>query len=250
MHMCQQIARIFHNPADVAAHMERMGSAIEKGDVCRVDAANHVDRCLAVLDEVVRMRLQTQLHTLSFEDGQEFFHRSPELRLTAAGKLGSSVELRIHDVAVKVYRYLNGALPVADGGLPLILIGSRPAVQRQMSRKRYSRTSQGRLELAHRAVISPRVKEEWGEVLTRRKLDVFVAEIRDDPRQVKQRNFTEHIWVQCQLHLATSRSSEQKLRLTFGRLPPASPLPRRRLAWHRRRRDGMPRSLQLRCRSA
>src|SRR6266566_1352587 len=55
----QQIPGVAHHPGDVPAHVEGVRRAVEERDQLRVDAADQVDRGLPVLDEVVRVRLES-----------------------------------------------------------------------------------------------------------------------------------------------------------------------------------------------
>jgi hypothetical protein len=142
-----------------------VGGAIQEADERRVDSANHVDRRLAVLDEVVGMRLEPQLHPLAFEDRQQVLHRPPELGLTPTGCLGSAVELRIHHLAVEIDRQLDGSFPIAHRGLALVLVRSGPPVQGQVGSDLDAGRVQRALELRHNVPIGPRVQEERREVL-------------------------------------------------------------------------------------
>jgi hypothetical protein len=68
----QQVTGVLHDFGHVAAHMECVRCAVQERNVRGVNPANYVDRGLAVLDEVVRVRLQPQLHPFPFEDRQQF----------------------------------------------------------------------------------------------------------------------------------------------------------------------------------
>ena len=91
-------------------------------------------RSTAVLDEVVRVGLEARGDPLALEDRQQLLHRPPELRLGRRGLFGTAVELRVHHVHPELDRDLDRALPVADGRLPLVLVGAGPAEQRQQAR--------------------------------------------------------------------------------------------------------------------
>jgi hypothetical protein len=58
----------------IVALVERVRCAVEEADRVLVQAADHVDGLEAVLDEVVRVRLQDQLHALALEDRQQLVH--------------------------------------------------------------------------------------------------------------------------------------------------------------------------------
>src|SRR5687767_8643583 len=77
------------------------------------------------------VRLEAQFQALTLEDRKQLFHRSPELRLTGGRGLGASVEHGVHDPAAQLDRDLDGALPVADGSLALVLVRAGPLVQRE-----------------------------------------------------------------------------------------------------------------------
>ena len=59
--MGEQVSGVLHDLGHVAALVERVRRAVEERHQWRVDRAHHVDRGLAVLDEVVGVRLQPQL---------------------------------------------------------------------------------------------------------------------------------------------------------------------------------------------
>ena len=87
-----------------------------------------------VLDEVIRVRLEREVDALALEDRQQLLHRPPELRFGQRGLFGTAVELGVHDGHAELDRDLDRALPVADGRLPLVLVGAGPAEQRQQAR--------------------------------------------------------------------------------------------------------------------
>ena len=128
--MGEQVTGVLHHAGNVAAHVERMRGAVEEADEWGVGPADHVNGGLAVLDKIVRVRLEPQFHSLAFEDRQQLLHRSPELRFALAGRLRPTVELRIHHPAIEVHGQLNGSLPVPHRGLALVLVRSGPPVQR------------------------------------------------------------------------------------------------------------------------
>ena len=60
VHLGQQRPGVLHDPRDVAALWKVCGAQYRKQTSGRVDAADQVDRGPAVLDEVVRVRLEPQ----------------------------------------------------------------------------------------------------------------------------------------------------------------------------------------------
>ena len=118
----------------VVTLVERVRGAVQEADPVPIQAADHVHRLEPVLDEVVRVRLDDQLHTLALEDRQQLVHRLQELGLGGLRRLWPSVELGVDHLDAEIDSDLDGPLPRAHGRLPLVLVGTGPAQHRQHRR--------------------------------------------------------------------------------------------------------------------
>ena len=196
----QQIARLVHDPVAVAALVERVRRAVEERDVRAVDALDEVDSALAVLLPVVGVRLEHESDALLLEEGQQLVHRPPEHPLAGRRLTRVAVELGVHRVDAEVGRDLDGARPVAHRRLPVVLVRSRPAEERQHRRDPDAGRGQRLAEGGDARVVDPRMVEERDEVVARRELDPLVAEIGHERRQLEQRRLTEHVGVESELH--------------------------------------------------
>jgi hypothetical protein len=68
------------------------------------------------------VRFEAQLHPLTLEHREQPLHRPPELRFAGGGGLRPAAELRVHHLAAEVDGDLDGALPVADRRMALVLV--------------------------------------------------------------------------------------------------------------------------------
>ena len=100
-------------------------------------------RALAVLDEVVRVRLEAAAFV---RRSAAVPPSSARIALRSAGRLRPAVELRIHHPAIEVHGQLNGLLPVPHRGLRSSSSG-RPSVQRQVVAISTPAASKARLNL-------------------------------------------------------------------------------------------------------
>src|SRR5207244_445341 len=115
---------------DVAAEMERVRRTEDIADTVRIDGTDEIDGRPVQLDEVIRMSLEIESDAFALEDRQQLLHRSPELRLAARRGLRTAVELGVHRRAAYIHGKLDRPFPVPYGGLPLVLVRSRPTGQR------------------------------------------------------------------------------------------------------------------------
>src|SRR5436305_1561086 len=146
------------------------------------------------------MGLEVELDAFSLEERQELLHRPPELRLAPCRLLGPAVELRVHRGAADRDRELDCALPVADRGLALVLVRTRPAIERQDRGELHPGVPEGNAELLDLRPIRAGMEEERDEVRPWGQLDRVVADVGRDPADLGERPIAEHVWIEGDLH--------------------------------------------------
>ena len=166
-------------------HVETVRGDVDQADVLGVQPADHPDRGQALLDEVVRVRVDQQVDAFAFDDRQQFLHGAVERALGFLGLLRAAAEFGVHGADAQVHGDLDGTLPVADGRLAGILIRAGPAQHRQ-HRGDFDPGVLAGLQLAHQLVVGLRVVVERDEIGVRGHLHVLVAEVRHHPRELEQ----------------------------------------------------------------
>lgn len=140
----QLVPGVAHHPGDVRAgftgtgEMEGVRGAVKVVHPGHVDRTYEVDRRVVLLAEVVRVGLEVEGDALALEEGKKLLHGPPEGGLALGGLLGAAVELRVHQGAAEVGGDLDHPFPVADGGLPLVLVGRGPLVEGKHAGELYS----------------------------------------------------------------------------------------------------------------
>ena len=158
------------DPGRVVALVERVRRAVEERDPVAVQAGDHVDRGVPVLDEVVGVRLEDEADALALEVGRELVERAQEHRLGVLRGLGPTVELGVHRVDAEVDGDLDGPAPGTDGGLAGVLVGPRPAQHRQHRGDPDAGVGGAASQRRHGRGVDARVGEERDEVLLRGEL--------------------------------------------------------------------------------
>ena len=143
-------------------------------------------RLQPVLDEIVGVRVDSDVDALALEDRQQLLHRAEERPLGLFGALGPAGELGVDHVDAEVDGDLNDALPVAHRGLAGILVGAGPAQHRQHRRDADTRVGARLAELGDQFVVGAGVVEERDEVPMRGQLQVLVTQFRYHAREVEQ----------------------------------------------------------------
>ena len=92
------------------------------------------------------------------------------------------------------------AFQLADRGLPLALDRARPAVHRQQRRELDAGILERPLELLDPLRIDARAHPPVEEVGAWRQLDILVAELGHESRQLKQRHVAVHVGIESDLH--------------------------------------------------
>ena len=175
---------------------------VDHADVGRVDTADDPQRLQPVLDEIVWVRVDSDVDAFAFEDRHQLFHRPEERPLGFLGTLGAAGELGVDDVHAEVDGDLHDAFPVAYRGFAGVLVGTGPAQHRQHRRDAHAGVRARLAELRDEVVVGARVVEERDEVPVRRQLQVLVAQIRDQTREVEQVVVVvERRRIECDLHV-------------------------------------------------
>ena len=178
-----------------------MAGDVDHADVGGVDAADDPQRLHAVLDEIVRVRIDPDVDAFAFEDRHQLLHRPEERAFGLLGAFGPAGELGVDHVDTEVDGDLDDALPVAHGGLAGVLVGPGPAQHRQHRCDADTRIGAGLAELGHQIVVGARVVEERDEVPVRGQLQVLVAQFGHQAREFEQLVVVvERGGIQCDLH--------------------------------------------------
>ena len=111
--------------------MEAVRRAVQETDPVEIEPPDQIHRLDAVLDEVIRMRLDNQLQPLGLEQRQQLVQRLEEQRLSRLRRLGPAIELGVDDLhprsaVIWMIRFQGGY-----GGLPLLLVRTGPALHGQ-----------------------------------------------------------------------------------------------------------------------
>ena len=179
------VPRRAHDVQRRVLHVEAVRGHVDQAHVLGVQAADHPDRGQALLDEVVRVRIDQQVDAFAFDDGQQLLHGAVEGALGFFGLLRAAAEFGVHGADAQVHGDLDGALPVADGGLAGVLVRPGPAEHGQDRGDFDPGVLAGLLQLAHQFVVGLRVVVERDEVGVRGHLHVLVAEVRHHPREIR-----------------------------------------------------------------
>ena len=156
------------------------------------------------------------------------------------------VHLSLSDVEVLVHaRGRAGRVHYAHGGLTLVLVRTRPSVQRQYGSDLHAGCGQRLLERRDLCLVRPRVQEEWHEARAWRQLHVVIVQVRDETGQLGQRDATEHVGVECDLHHGLTAPSGKSRGVRAGTpwrgcrsAAPRDSFPRRRWLHSRPRNSG------------
>ena len=143
-------------------------------------------RLQPVLDEIVGVRVDSDVDTLALDDRQQHLHRAEERPLGLFGALGAAGELGVDHVDAEVDGDLNDALPVAHRGFAGILVRAGPAQHRQHRGDTDTRVGARLTELGDQLVVGAGVVEERDEIPMRGQLQILVTQFRHQTRELEQ----------------------------------------------------------------
>ena len=178
-----------------------MAGDVHHAEVGGVDATDDADRFEAVLDEIVRVRIDPDVDALPLEDRHQLLHGPEERPLGLLGTFRPAGELGVDDVDAKVDGDLDDALPVPHRRFTGILVWPGPPQHRQHRCDADARVGARLAELGHQVVVGARVVVERDEVPVRGELQVLVTQFGYHTREVEQ--FVVVVeWggIECDLH--------------------------------------------------
>ena len=166
--------------------MKGVARDVNHPDVRGVDPADDPHRLEAVLDEIVWVRIDSDVDALTLEDRHQLFHGSEERPLGFLRAFRPAGELGVDDVDPEVDGDLDDALPVSHRSFAGVLIRARPSQHRQHRGDADAGVGAGLAELGHQIVVGTRVVVERDEVPVRRELQVLVAQFGYHTRKFEQ----------------------------------------------------------------